>query len=182
MKNFGPIVYLHPAAVAIGDVEIGDYSSLWPCSVLRADFDRIRVGRFTSIQDCCVLHAAPGAPVMVGDFVTVGHGAMIHGAIVEDCCIISLNAVVMDNAVIGRGSIVAPGAVVRERTKVPPGSLVVGVPAQIKTGKPGQEENNRMNAISYSALAQACLQGKQTIAGDELMKKMAELNKVAGKG
>ncbi len=177
MNRYGRTVYLHPAAVVTGDVEIGEYSSLWPCAVARADFDRIRIGRFSSVQDCSVLHAAPGAPVVVGDFVTVGHGAMLHGCTVEDCCIISLNAVIMDRAVIGRGSIVAAGAVVRENTRVPAGSLVVGVPAQVRGGRPGPEEQNRMNAVSYCALAQAYLEGKDRITGDELMKRMAEINK-----
>ncbi|HUT53463.1 MAG TPA: gamma carbonic anhydrase family protein [bacterium] len=180
MNKFGPGVYLHPAAVVIGDVEVGEYSSLWPCAVARADFERIRIGRFSSIQDCCVLHAAPGAPVEVGDFVTVGHGAMLHGCTVEDSCIVSLNAVIMDRAVIGKGSIVAAGAVVRENTRVPPGSLVVGVPGRIKSGRPGQEEQNRMSAVSYCALAQAYLSGKDRIEADELMRKMARINKAAG--
>jgi len=180
MVKFPATVWVHPASVQIGAVMVGEYSSLWPGSVIRADFDAITIGRFTSVQDCCVLHAAPAAPVAVGDFVTLGHGVKLHACTVEDACLIGINAVVMDRAVIGRGSIVAPGAVVRENTRVPPGSLVMGVPAQVRNGKPGQEQAIIAGALSYCALAQVYMAGQETISPDELMKKMEEMKKLAG--
>jgi len=180
MKKLAQTVYAHPSAVQLGEVTVGEYSSLWPGSAIRGDFAPVTVGRFTSIQDCCVLHAAPGAPVQVGDFVTVGHGACLHGCTVEDNCIIGINSTVLDHAVVGRGSIVAAGAVVREGAVIPPGSFCAGVPAQVRPGRPGQEAAIKQGAVSYAVLAQGYRQGKETIAPEELLKKMAELEKQAG--
>jgi len=179
MVTFPESVYVHPAAVVLGDVSVGEYSSLWPCSVVRGDYAPIRIGRFTSIQDCCVLHSAPDAPIKVGDFVIVGHGAVLHGCTVEDACLISMNATVLDGAVIGSGTIVGAGAVVMAGTRVPPNSMVLGVPGQVKEGRPGQAEYLKSGAMSYTALAQTCLEGGETISREQLVKKMAELKKLA---
>jgi carbonic anhydrase/acetyltransferase-like protein (isoleucine patch superfamily) len=180
MGDFPETVYVHPAAVILGDVSVGEYSSLWPGAALRGDFEKVTVGRFTSVQDNAVLHAAPGAPVRVGDFVTVAHLAMLHGCVVEDDCIISMHAVVQDHCVIGAGSIVAAGATLRERTVVPPGSIVVGVPARVLPGKPGQRETCRQNALSYAALALNYRRGKSTITLEEIMANIARLGEEAG--
>lgn len=180
MGKYPDTVYVHPASSQHGEVRIGEYSSLWPGSSLRGDFAPISVGRFVSIQDCCVLHASPQAPVTVGDFVTVGHGAVLHGCTVEDLCVIGMNATVLDHAVIGRGTVVAAGAVVRERTIVPPGSFVAGVPAEIRPGRPGQEEMIRTGAISYSVLGRLYQEGKETIPPEELLAKMEKFKKELG--
>ncbi len=173
-------VYVHPASSQAGDVEIGEYSSLWPSSSIRGDFSPIRVGRGTSIQDCCVLHSTPSDGVEVGDLVTVGHGAVLHGCKVEDNSIIGMNATVLDKAIIGKGSIVAAGAVVKEGTNVPPGSFVKGVPAEVKPGKEGQEQMIKSGALSYVALAMNYMEGKQTIDRDTLLRKMGEVKKKMG--
>jgi carbonic anhydrase/acetyltransferase-like protein (isoleucine patch superfamily) len=173
MKKVGENIFVHPASAQTGDVTIGEHSSVWPCSSMRGDFAPIKIGRFTSIQDNCTVHAR----AVIGDFVTVAHNAVLHGCTVEDNCIISIGAIVQDGAVIGKGSLVAPGAVVRENTVVPPGSLVVGIPGQVKPGRPGMEQMNINNALSYSALAMAYLEGKETISGEELVEKMALLRK-----
>lgn len=176
-KQFDASVYVHPTAVQTGRVTAGKHSSFWPASAVRGDFDAITIGSHTSVQDCAVLHAAPGRPVRVGDYVTVGHGAVLHGCTVEDNVIVGMNATVLDNAVVGRGSIIAAGAVVTPGTKVPPGSLVVGVPGTVKPGKPGQEGMNKAGALSYCALALNYLRGQDTLAPEEMGKNLAELEK-----
>lgn len=176
-RKFDASVFVHSTAVWTGNVSVGQGSSLWPHSSMRGDFDSITVGEYTSIQDCCVLHAAPGRPVKVGSYVTVGHGAVLHGCTVEDGCIIGINSVVLDGAVVGKGTIVAAGAVVKAGEQVPPGSFVAGVPGAVKPGKPGQEQTNRAGAISYAILAKTYLEGKETIGMAELYTKIAEESK-----
>ncbi|MFW6080528.1 MAG: gamma carbonic anhydrase family protein [Desulfosalsimonas sp.] len=180
MNDFPETVYVHETSSQMGDVQVGPYSSLWPGSSVRGDFSPIRIGRGTSIQDCCVLHSTPSDEVNVGDFVTVGHGAVLHGCTVEDSCIIGMNATVLDRAVIGEGSIVAAGAVVRENTQVPPGSFVSGVPARIKQGKDGQKERIRAGAMAYIALALNYLEGSQTLGRDALINKIGEVGQMLG--
>jgi carbonic anhydrase/acetyltransferase-like protein (isoleucine patch superfamily) len=126
-----PTVFIHPAAVVMGDVTLGERVSVWPTAVIRGDSDRISVGDFSNVQDGAVLHADEGVPCVVGRHVTIGHRAVVHGAIVEDECLIGMGAIVLNHCVIGTGSLIGAGAVVREGTKVPPGSLVVGVPARV---------------------------------------------------
>jgi carbonic anhydrase/acetyltransferase-like protein (isoleucine patch superfamily) len=167
--------YVHPLASQMGDVEIGDYASLWPGSSIRGDFSPIRVGVGTSIQDCCVLHSTPTDRVRVGNYVTVGHGAVLHGCTVEDECIIGMNATLLDRSVIGRGSIIAAGAVITAGTQVPPGSFAAGVPAEIKPGRPGQEDRTRASALAYIALSQNYKKGGQSITPEELIEKIKEV-------
>jgi carbonic anhydrase/acetyltransferase-like protein (isoleucine patch superfamily) len=124
--------WIAPTAVVLGDVTIGAESTVWFHAVIRGDTDAIRIGRQTNVQDGCVLHADPGTPCTLGDRVTVGHAAIVHGATVEDDCLIGMKAVVMNRAKIGRGSLVAVGAIVTEGTEIPPGSLVMGQPAKVK--------------------------------------------------
>ena len=127
-----PTAWIAPSATVLGDVTIGAESTVWYQAVIRGDCDAIRIGRQSNIQDGCVLHADPGVPCTIGDRVTVGHAAIVHGATVEDDCLIGMKAVVMNGAKIGRGSLVAVGAIVTEGTDVPPGSLVMGQPAKVK--------------------------------------------------
>jgi carbonic anhydrase/acetyltransferase-like protein (isoleucine patch superfamily) len=127
-----PTAWIAPGATVLGDVTIGADSTVWYQAVIRGDTDAIRIGRGTNIQDGCVLHADPGVPCTIGDHVTVGHAAIVHGATVEDDCLIGMKAVVMNGAKIGRGSIVAVGAIVTEGTEIPPGSIAMGQPAKVK--------------------------------------------------
>ncbi len=172
MARIPETVYIHETASRMGDVKIGEYSSLWPAASVRGDFSPITIGRCTSIQDGCVLHSTPANRVTVGDFVTVGHGAVLHGCTVEDYCMIGMNATVLDGAVIGRGSIVAAGAVVREGTQVPPGSFAAGLPARINPGKEGQEDRIKAGVLAYIALSQHYLEGGQAIDPQALLEKM----------
>lgn len=129
----GPDVYIAPTASVIGDVTIGEGSSVWHGASVRGDCWTIRIGRFSNIQDACVCHCTTGGPeLVVGDNVTIGHGAIIHSCTVEDGALIGMGAVILDGARIGKGSIIAANAVVLEGTEVPPGSLVAGVPGKIR--------------------------------------------------
>lgn len=149
-------VYIAPGAVVVGDVTIGQESSVWFNAVLRGDVELIKVGNQTNIQDGCVIHADPGFPCTLGDGITVGHGAIVHGATIGDNVTIGMKAVVMNGAVVGENSIVAVGAVVTEGTQVPPGSLVVGIPGKVrKELTPEQIELNRMGAQHYVENAKA---------------------------
>lgn len=123
--------FIHPDAVVLGDVTLGDRASVWPTAVLRGDSDRIVVGSETSVQDGAVLHADDGVPCTIGDRVTIGHRAIVHGATVEDDCLIGMGAIVLNHAVIGRGSLIGAGALVPEGMRVPPGSVVLGVPGKV---------------------------------------------------
>ncbi|HND52897.1 MAG TPA: gamma carbonic anhydrase family protein [Pirellulaceae bacterium] len=146
--------FVAPGAVVLGDVRIGAESSVWYNAVVRGDTESIVIGRQTNVQDGCVLHADPGFPCVLGDRVTVGHGAVVHGAIVEDGVLVGMKAVVMNGARVGAGSIVGVGAVVVEGMRIPPGSLVVGVPARVKRSiEPHDQERIRHAADHYVAAA-----------------------------
>jgi carbonic anhydrase/acetyltransferase-like protein (isoleucine patch superfamily) len=131
--DLAPDVFIAPGAVVIGDVTIGERSSVWFNSVIRGDVGSVKIGRRTNIQDLCVLHMTLDRSVLViGDEVTVGHRVVLHGCTIGDYCLIGIGAVILDNAVIGSGSVVAAGAVVLEETVIPPNSLVTGLPARVK--------------------------------------------------
>ena len=125
-------VYLAPGAVVVGDVEIGPGSSVWFNATLRGDVAPIRVGARSNVQDGAVLHVDAGTPCVVGDDVTIGHGAIVHGTTVGDGVTIGMGAVVLSRSRIGAGAIVAAGALVPEDAEVRPGALVMGVPAREK--------------------------------------------------
>jgi carbonic anhydrase/acetyltransferase-like protein (isoleucine patch superfamily) len=122
--------FISEAAYIVGDVEIGDYSNVWPGAVIRGDFARIKIGRYVDIEDNCTVHA--GNDMEVGDNVIVGHGAGVHSRKVGNNVLIGMNATTLPNSEIGDNCIIAPGAVVTEGMKIPSGSFVVGVPAKVK--------------------------------------------------
>jgi gamma-carbonic anhydrase len=126
-------VYVDPQAVIIGDVTIGENSSVWPCAVMRGDYHSIQIGARTSIQDGCVLHIeGERYALVVGDGVTVGHGVILHGCTVESQCLIGMGSILLNGSRIGSGSIVAAGTLIPEGMEVPPGSLVMGVPGKVR--------------------------------------------------
>ncbi len=127
-----PSAWIAPGAVVLGDVTLAAEATVWFGAVIRGDTAPIRVGRQTNVQDGCVLHADEGFPCTLGDRVTLGHGAIVHGAAVADDCLIGMRAVVMNGATIGKGSVVAVGSVVTEGTIIPPGSIAMGQPAKVK--------------------------------------------------
>jgi carbonic anhydrase/acetyltransferase-like protein (isoleucine patch superfamily) len=125
--------YIDPAAVIIGDVVIGDDSSVWPCTVIRGDVNYIRIGARTNIQDASVLHVMRDEyPLILGDDVTVGHSVTLHGCNIAPRCLIGMGSIILNGVTIGEGSIVAAGTLILERTEIPPNSLVVGHPSKIK--------------------------------------------------
>lgn len=127
-----PEAYVHERAVLIGDVTIGAVSSVWPCATLRGDDGPIVIGERTSIQDNAVVHMTRGlSSVTVGDRVTVGHSAILHGCRIEDECLVGMGAIVLDNAVVERGAIVGAGALVPAGRRVAAGTLVVGNPCRV---------------------------------------------------
>jgi carbonic anhydrase/acetyltransferase-like protein (isoleucine patch superfamily) len=128
-----PTAFVDDSAQVIGDVEIGEESSVWMCAVIRGDVHWIRVGKRTSIQDGAVVHAMTGThPTSIGDNVTVGHAAVIHGCTIEHQCLIGMGAILLNGAHVGAGSIVAAGTLLTEGMKVPPKSLVMGSPGKVK--------------------------------------------------
>jgi len=125
--------YVDPSSVVIGDVVIGEDSSIWPLSVVRGDVHYIRIGSRTNIQDGSICHVMRGEyPLVVGDNVTVGHSVTIHGCTIESRCLIGMGAIILNGAVIGAGSIIAAGTLIPERTVIPAGSLVMGSPGKVK--------------------------------------------------
>jgi carbonic anhydrase/acetyltransferase-like protein (isoleucine patch superfamily) len=125
--------YIDPAAVIIGDVVIGEESSVWPMCVVRGDVHYIRIGNRTNIQDGCVLHVMKDQyPLVLADEVTVGHSVTLHGCMIESRVLVGMGAVVLNGAVVGGGSIIAAGTLVTERTIIPPGSLVLGTPGKVQ--------------------------------------------------
>lgn len=145
--------YAFNTSTLIGKVEMKEYSSVWPGVVARGDVNRIEIGRYSNIQDNSVLHVADNYACVVGDYVTVGHCALLHACTVEDHCLIGMHATVLDGAVIGTGSIVAAGAVVTKGTIVPPNSLVAGIPAKvIKTLGNDSLDSIHAQAIKYKTL------------------------------
>lgn len=145
--------YIDPAAVVIGDVEIGEDSSIWPCTVVRGDVHRIRIGARSNVQDGAILHVAhegpysPGYPLLIGDDVTIGHAAIVHACVVGDGCLIGMNATILDGAVIGKHSLIGAGATVSPGKQVGEGELWVGSPARY-TRKLSDDEIERLH---YSA-------------------------------
>jgi len=134
-----PSVFLAPGALLIGEVEIGENSSVWYNTVVRADVQRVVIGKYSNIQDCSVVHEdsgrgtgnPEGTATIVGDYVTVGHNAILHACTLEDYCLVGMGAVVMDAAVVGKGSVIGAGALVTKGMHIPPFSLVVGAPAKV---------------------------------------------------
>jgi carbonic anhydrase/acetyltransferase-like protein (isoleucine patch superfamily) len=126
-----PSAWVAPNATVVGDVTLEEEVSIWFGSVLRGDVDRIYVGKRSNVQDLCCLHADPGVPCIVGAGVTIGHSAIVHGALVRDGALIGMRAVVLNGAVVGEESLIAAGTVIREGQHIPPRVLVAGVPGKI---------------------------------------------------
>ncbi|HZW50133.1 MAG TPA: gamma carbonic anhydrase family protein [Bacillota bacterium] len=142
-QNKVPVIHpntlIAAGAKIIGDVTLAEGASVWYNAVLRADVNPIRIGKFSNIQDNSTVHEdsgegsglPQGLPTVLGDYVTVGHGCILHACVVEDYCLIGMGAVILDGAVIGKGSIVGAGAVVTKGTVIPPFSVVLGMPAKV---------------------------------------------------
>jgi len=149
--------YIDPSAQVIGDVVLGEQASIWMNAVVRGDVNSIRIGAKSNVQDCAVLHGMRYVyPVIVGEMVTIGHNATVHGCVVEDAVLVGMGARILNNARIGEGSIVAAGAVIPEQMVVPPNSLVAGVPGKIRRTL-GDEDRKTIlkyaqNYLDYTAI------------------------------
>ncbi|MFF4043544.1 gamma carbonic anhydrase family protein [Streptomyces sp. NPDC001816] len=151
-----PGAFVAPTASVIGDVTLHTGASVWYGAVVRGDVETITVGADANVQDNVTLHADPGFPVSVGERVSIGHNAVVHGATVEDDCLIGMGATVLNGALIGAGSLVAAQALVPQGMVVPPGSLVAGVPAKVRRELSEEERQGvTLNGTMYAELAKA---------------------------
>ncbi|MFE6668550.1 gamma carbonic anhydrase family protein [Streptomyces sp. NPDC057697] len=145
-----------PTSVVIGEVTMAAGSSVWYHAVLRADCGPIVIGADSNIQDNCSVHVDPGFTVTVGERVSVGHNAVLHGCVIEDDVLVGMGSTILNGARIGAGSLIAAQALVPQGMQVPPGSLVAGVPAKVKRQLTEEElEGIRFNAVGYVDLAEA---------------------------
>ena len=153
--------FVDASAQVIGQVTVGERSSIWPNVTARGDVNTIHIGDDSNIQDNSVLHCDAGLfPLHIGNRVTVGHLAMLHGCTIEDDCLIGIGAIVLNGAKIGKGSVIAAGAMVPEGAEVPPGSLAMGVPAKVKREvTPEERERFRLNALHYVEAARIYKEG-----------------------
>src|SRR5437773_11844236 len=133
MPRVPPSVFVDDSAQVIGDVEIGDESSVWMCVVIRGDVNWIKIGKRSNVQDGTIVHVMTKThPTTIGDNVTIGHGAIIHGCTIEDQCLIGIGAILLNGARVGAQSIVAAGTLVTEGMKLPAKSLIMGSPGKVK--------------------------------------------------
>jgi carbonic anhydrase/acetyltransferase-like protein (isoleucine patch superfamily) len=148
-----PTAFVAPTAVLIGDVTVHEHASVWFGTVLRGDMDRIEIGARSNVQDNTTIHTDEHEPTIVGEDVTIGHGALVHSSVIENNVLIGQASVLVGGCVIGTGSIVGAGAVVREKMVVPPRSLVVGVPATVvREARPDDERWTVQAAAHYVEL------------------------------
>jgi carbonic anhydrase/acetyltransferase-like protein (isoleucine patch superfamily) len=155
-------VFVAPTATVVGTVRIARGSSVWFGAVVRGDEAPVQIGRNTNVQDNAVIHVDKGVEAKIGDQVSIGHGAIVHGAQIEDTVLIGMGSIVLDGAYVKSGSIIAAGAVVTEGAEIPARSLVMGVPGKVARSVTSQQlQYIEANAKSYAMLAQSYLKGEQ---------------------
>lgn len=157
--RFPQAAWIDPTARVLGEVAIGEGSSLWPYAVIRCESNFVRIGRFSNVQDHVMIHIGYGGPTIIGDYCSIAHRAVLHGCTVEDNCLIGIGAVVMDGAVIGENSIVAGNSLVREGSVVPANSIVMGTPGKV-VRTANNWVANRLNAWLYHRNAQHYARGE----------------------
>jgi carbonic anhydrase/acetyltransferase-like protein (isoleucine patch superfamily) len=159
--------FIHPLAAIIGDVTIGPRASVWPTAVIRGDTDRIHIGADTNVQDGAVLHVDQGFPLVIGERVSIGHRAVLHGATVEDDCLIAIGAILLNGVVVGAGSLVGAGAVCREGMRIPPRSVVLGVPGRVAREATSEIAARIQQTVeSYLMLQEQYKAGRYPLLGD----------------
>ena len=150
-----PTAFIHPAAVVTGNVTLGKRVSVWPTAVIRGDSDSITIGDDSNVQDGTIVHVDDGIPTRIGKRVAIGHRAIVHGATIEDDCLIAMGAILLNGVYVGTGSIIGAGAVVREGMRIPPNSLVLGVPGRIARETTDEDRDRiRRTVESYLQLQQ----------------------------
>lgn len=151
----GEKVFLAKGSVVCGAITLKDHASVWFNAVLRADINEMTIGSHTNIQDNAVFHVSLDAPLELGDYVTVGHGAILHGCKVGDNCLIGMGSILLDHVEVPSGCMVGAGSLLTPKLKAPPNSLIVGSPAKVvRQLEPGEIEQLKLWALEYSALAQ----------------------------
>jgi gamma-carbonic anhydrase len=162
---FGKGVYITQGAVVLGDVTLGDHSSVWCNAVLRGDINRISVGHHTNIQDNAVLHLADDFPCVLGNYVTVGHAATVHACSVGDEVLVGIGSIILDGAVIGEQSVIGAGALVTPGKRIPAGSLVLGSPGKVVRELSAPERAGvKTLAEKYVRVAAYCLEHKINVS------------------
>jgi len=150
----GTPLFVAGNATVTGDITVGSHVGIWFGAVIRADKDRIVIGDRSNIQDNCVVHTSKGFPVIIGNDVSVGHGAILHGCTIDNKVLVGMGAIILNGAKIGNGSIIGAGTVVTEGKDIPPNSVVIGVPGRlVKQTDPDQQQHILNNAASYVELA-----------------------------
>ncbi len=149
--RIAPSAYVDPGATVIGDVTIGERSSVWPSASIRGDISPIRIGDETNIQDGCVLHSDEGIPLTIGDRVTAGHAVVLHGCTIEDDVVIGIGAIILNHARIGSGAVVAAGALAPEGMEIPPGMLAMGMPAKLRRPVTEEERERFREGVRHYA-------------------------------
>jgi len=163
----GQGVFIARGAVVLGDVTVGDYSSIWFNAVLRGDINRIVVGHHTNIQDNCVLHLADEHSCVLGDYVTVGHGAIVHACTVGSEVLVGMGSRLLDGVVVGEQSIIGAGALLTQGQRIPPGSLVLGAPAKIARAlSPKERAELKGLAEKYVEVASYYLRQEIAVGGE----------------
>ena len=171
------VIYVAPTAVLVGDVSVAEGGSVWHGAVLRGDFDAVSVGEDSNVQDNAVLHVDRGMPCRIGAHVTVGHAAVVHGGVIEDDCLVGMNATINSGSKIGRGTLIAAGAVLRENADIPPGSVVAGVPAKVL--RHVDDVLSRRIELSwkvYRGLAKTSLPPRPVLRGDPSKQVLFEMS------
>ena len=164
--RLGPGVYIARGAVVIGDVSLGDHSSVWYNAVLRGDINRIEVGQHTNIQDNAVIHLADDFPCIIGNYVTVGHSAIVHACTVGDETLVGMGATILDGARIGQHCIIGANALVTQGTEIPDGSLVLGSPGRVMRSLSTEERATLKSwADKYVENAAYCLKNGINLGG-----------------
>lgn len=163
--KLGKGVYIARGAAVLGDVTIGDYSSVWYNAVVRGDINRIVVGHHTNVQDNAVLHLADDFPCLVGNYVTIGHSAVVHACRVGDETLVGMGAVILDGAVIGKQCLIGARALVTQGMKIPAGSMVLGAPAKVVRALTREERAGlKAWAQKYVENSAYCLKNKSRLS------------------
>jgi carbonic anhydrase/acetyltransferase-like protein (isoleucine patch superfamily) len=154
MENIDARAYLASGAIVVGDVEIGEDVGIWYHATIRGDRALIRISKGTNVQDNCVIHAGSNHPVVIGEFCTIGHGAILHGCQIEENTVIGMGAIVMNGCKIGRNCIIGAGTLLTQNTTIPDHSVVIGSPGKVIRSITEEEIiSNRKNAETYITLA-----------------------------
>jgi gamma-carbonic anhydrase len=164
--RLGQGVYIARGAVVVGDVSLGEHSSVWYNAVLRGDINQIVIGHHSNIQDNTVVHLADDFGCVVGNFVTIGHSVVLHACTVGDECLVGMGSVILDGSIIGEQSIIGARALVTQGTQIPAGSLVLGAPAKVvRALSPEERQRIKYWAEKYVRNAAYCLENQINVSG-----------------